>query len=59
MGWYDVIMRDLKKCNLVPDWCDAAHDRAIWREFVGDGATELNSFFLKEGEKKRKDEERR
>ena len=42
--WCDEIMRDLKKCDLVLDWRDAAHDRDVWRESVEDGAAELNCF---------------
>ena len=54
MRWCDVIMKDLKKCNLVPDWCDAAHGRAVWRKFVEDGAAEL-SCYQEEDEQKIKD----
>ena len=54
MRWCDVIMKDLKKCNLVPDWRDAAHDRDVWREFVEGGAAEHNCF-QEEDEEKRKD----
>ena len=49
-----MIMKDLKKCNLVPDWRDAAHDRDVWREFMEGGAGELNCF-QEEDEEKRKD----
>ena len=27
MRWYDMIVRDLKKLNLIPDWRDAAHEK--------------------------------
>ena len=51
--WCDVIMRDMKKCDLTPDQCDAACKRAVWWEFVEDGTSELN-VFLKEDEEKEK-----
>ena len=55
MRWCDVIVRDLKRCDLVPDWRDTAHDRDVWRQSVEDGAAELN-YFQEEDEEKRKDE---
>ena len=51
MKWCGVIMRDLKKCDLVLDWFDAPCKRAVWRAFVEDGAAELNCFL--EGDEKR------
>ena len=49
----NVITRDLKKCDLTPDWRDAAHERAVWRAFVEYEAAELNCF-MEEDEKRKK-----
>ena len=58
MRWCDVITRDLKKCDLVPDWPDTAYEMTVGRVLVGDGAAELNCF-LEKDEEKRKDELKR
>ena len=39
MKWCDVIMSDLKRRDLISN-CK----RAVWREFVDDGAAKLNCF---------------
>ena len=55
MRWRDVVTRDLKKCNLTPNWHDIAHEPDIWRAAVKDGTIELNHF-LEVDERKKKDE---
>ena len=44
MRWHDVVKRDLKKCNRTPVWHDKTNEGDVWREFVKDGAIELNRF---------------
>ena len=32
--WSDMMMEDLKRCDLLEDWKETAQDRGAWRCFV-------------------------
>ena len=53
--WNDVILADLKECDLLPDWREVAHERGAWRSLVKEAAAELNRS-LEVSETQRKDE---
>ena len=53
--WNDLLISDMKKCDLPTDWRNMAHERGIWRGFVKEATKELNKI-LEEEEVKRKDE---
>ena len=42
MMWYDVVLGDLKKCGLLPEWHNFAHERAAWRALVKEATEDLN-----------------
>ena len=51
MRWCDVNMRNWKKCNLIPDWCDGACKRVLfaessWNMAVGDVAAWASPPFM-------------
>ena len=52
--WCDVVMHDLKICDLLLDWCDVEQVRAVWRAYVNYAAQELNHS-LEEEEARKKD----
>ena len=53
--WNDVVLGDLKKCDLLLDWRDVACERAAWRAMVKETAEVVNHS-LEESEAKKKDE---
>ena len=53
--WNDLVLSDLKKCDLLPDWRDMAHERGAWRCLVKEASAEPNRS-LEEDEVKKKDE---
>ena len=53
--WNDLVLSDLKKCDLLPDWRNMAHERGAWRCLVKEASAELNRS-LEEDEVKKKDE---
>ena len=53
--WNDLVLSDLKKCDLLPDWRDMAHERGAWHCLVKEASAELNRS-LEEEEVKKKDE---
>ena len=48
---------DLKKCDLLPDWNEVAHERGAWQSLVKEAAAELNRS-LEMSETQRKDEKK-
>ena len=40
--WNDLVVLDLKKCDLIPDWRGLACERGVWRGLVREATTELN-----------------
>ena len=57
-GWCDVLVIDLKWCDLWDDWRKIAKDRGAWRCLVRDAASDFNDH--KEAhEKERKDERKK
>ena len=53
--WNDLVMSDLKKCNMLADWREVAQERAAWRGVVKMMTGKLNDQ-LEAAEKERKDE---
>ena len=53
--WNDLVISDLKKCDLLADWHDMAHERGAWPCLVKEASAELNRS-LEEDEVKKKDE---
>ena len=52
--WNDVLMGDLKRCDLLEDWRESAQDRGAWRCFVAEALADLNAN-MESQEKERKD----
>ena len=40
--WNNLVLSDLKKCDLLPDWRDMTHERGAWRCLVKEASAELN-----------------
>ena len=53
--WNYFVLSDLKKCDLLPDWRDMAHERGASCDLVKEASAELNRS-LEEEEVKKKDE---
>ena len=53
--WNDLVILDLKKCDLIPDWRGLACERGVWRGLVREATTELNQQ-LEASEARKKDE---
>ena len=54
MKWCDFIIKDLKKCDLVPDRHDTVHAREGCLEGVCEGCRNRAYFFLEEAEEKKR-----
>ena len=57
MRWNDLVLRDLRNCNLVGVWRILAEDRNEWRNQIWAATQEVN-FKKEEQEKYRKDEQK-
>ena len=55
--WNDLVMCDLKNCDLLADWRDIAKERSTWRALVGEAITDLNG--KREKDVRKKDELKR
>ena len=53
--WNDVIVSDLKKCELYPNWRDQAQDCSTWRGWTNAAAEDANEE-MKATEQSKKDE---
>ena len=53
--WNDVLVDDLKKCELYSSWREEVQDRHIWRGWISTSAEDLNEE-LKAAEQRKKDE---
>ena len=53
--WNDVIVNDLKKCELYPNWREQAQVRRSWRGWIWASAEELNEE-MEAAERRKKDE---
>ena len=51
--WNDLVLRDLKRCGLFPDWRDMACERGAWRGLVNEAASELNCLLEEDEERKK------
>ena len=52
--WSDMMMEDLKRCDLLQDWKETAKDRGAWRCFVMEVLSNVNEC-METQEKERKD----
>ena len=52
--WSDMMMEDLKRCDLLEDWKETAQDRGAWRCFVMEALSNVNER-MEAQEKERKD----
>ena len=57
--WNDLVMCDLKNCDLLADWRDIAKERSTWRALVGEAITDLNGKREKEDVRKKDELKRR
>ena len=53
--WNDVILGDLKKCELYSNWCVLAQDRSTWRGRVNTAVEDVNEE-MEAAERNKKDE---
>ena len=53
--WNDVIVCDLKKCDVYPNWREQAQDRSTWRGWINAAAEDVNEE-LEDKEQSKKDE---
>ena len=51
--WNDLVLWDLKRCGLLPDWRDMACERGAWRGLVNEAASELNCLLEEDEERKK------
>ena len=54
----DLVLRDLRSCELLEVWHEFAHSRSLWRKVIHDSVESLNVLAEKE-EKRRKDERKK
>ena len=56
--WNDVIVEDLKKCELYPNWREQVEDRSTWRGLINAAAEDVNEE-MEAKEQSKKDELKR